>query len=487
MADIKKYLQDILSKRYGRDVRQSIHDGIKAVNESAEGSADTAEKAAQLAAAEAIKAEQAKQAAQDADTSAHYYSDLAMSYTNGLSGIREGEETDNAKFYYEGTKSTGQEVNGVKAEITQLAESVETNVETVIEAKDAAQSAAESAGQSEAKAKQSEDSAAQSAALAGESKTAAALSAQNAKSSEEAAADSATDADNSALMAKSYSDGKTGIREGEDTDCARFYKEKAEEAAEKAEQVTNISIATPETPGLVKPDGTTITVDEDGTLRGADTVQVDGTTIMKAENVIRLADALKTLIDNSVQQVTGKGLSANDFTDVLLKKLNGIQEGAQVNPTPVNHLLATVPGLPLDSVQGGVLAQRIKDLDDQYDEIVGKLQEEDSDLQNQINTINGDLMNLIKIMQLNTSVELGTELDSINKCYSAHIYLENISNYPIGRKIQAVFAEVSEIKDYQNCVGYSAQVYANNKEIFIGGPLPSITCILRITILYTEI
>lgn len=277
---------------------------------------------------EAAKAEQAKQSAQDADTSAHYYSDLAMSYTNGLSGIREGEETDNAKLYYEGAKAIGQEVNGVKAEIAQLAESVETNVETAVEVKDAALSAAESAAQSEAKAKQSEDSAAQSAATAGESKAAAEQSELNAKASEEAAADSATDADNSALMAKSYSDGKTGIREGEDTDCARFYKEKAEEAAEKAEQVTNISIATPETPGLVKPDGTTITVDEDGTLRGADTVQVDGTTIMKAENVIKLADALKTLIDNSVQQVQGKGLSANDFTDVLLGKLNEIEAQA---------------------------------------------------------------------------------------------------------------------------------------------------------------
>lgn len=172
------------------------------------------------------------------------------------------------------------------------------------------------------------NSAAQSAATAEESKAAAEQSALNAKASEEAAADFATDADNSALMAKSYSDGKTGIREGEDTDCARFYKEKAEEAAEKAEQVTNISIATPETPGLVKPDGTTITVDEDGTLRGADTVQVDGTTIMKAENVIKLADALKKLIDNSVQQVQGKGLSANDFTDALLGKLNEIEAQA---------------------------------------------------------------------------------------------------------------------------------------------------------------
>ncbi len=172
------------------------------------------------------------------------------------------------------------------------------------------------------------DSAAQSAASAEESKAAAEQSALSAKASEEAAADSAKSANNNALLAKSYSDGKTGIREGEETDNAKFYKEKAQEAAEKAEQVTNISLATPETPGLVKPDGTTITVDEDGTLHGADTVQVDGTTIMKSDNVIKLADALKTLIDNSVQQVMGKGLSENDFTDALLEKLNGIEAQA---------------------------------------------------------------------------------------------------------------------------------------------------------------
>lgn len=41
--------------------------------------------------------------------------------------------------------------------------------------------------------------------------------------------------------------------------------------------------------------------------------------------------ATKTALDNKVDKVTGKGLSANDFTDALLTKLNGIESGAQVN------------------------------------------------------------------------------------------------------------------------------------------------------------
>ena len=38
--------------------------------------------------------------------------------------------------------------------------------------------------------------------------------------------------------------------------------------------------------------------------------------------------ALNAAIGNKVDKVEGKGLSANDFTDVLLNKLNGIAEGA---------------------------------------------------------------------------------------------------------------------------------------------------------------
>ena len=44
-----------------------------------------------------------------------------------------------------------------------------------------------------------------------------------------------------------------------------------------------------------------------------------------------ISAATQTALDSKVDKETGKGLSSNDFTDTLLSKLNGIEEGAQVN------------------------------------------------------------------------------------------------------------------------------------------------------------
>ena len=41
--------------------------------------------------------------------------------------------------------------------------------------------------------------------------------------------------------------------------------------------------------------------------------------------------AVKTALDGKVDKVTGKGLSENDFTNTLKTKLDGIQDGAEVN------------------------------------------------------------------------------------------------------------------------------------------------------------
>ena len=60
-------------------------------------------------------------------------------------------------------------------------------------------------------------------------------------------------------LAKSYAVGGTGTRAGEDTDNARFY-------SEQAKAVAQIDIATTSKAGIVKPDGTSVTVDPDGTM-----------------------------------------------------------------------------------------------------------------------------------------------------------------------------------------------------------------------------
>ena len=48
---------------------------------------------------------------------------------------------------------------------------------------------------------------------------------------------------------------------------------------------------------------------------------------------------LVTALDLKVDKVPGKGLSANDFTDILKTKLDGIEDGAQVNFTNTSDLI----------------------------------------------------------------------------------------------------------------------------------------------------
>ena len=96
-----------------------------------------------------------------------------------------------------------------------------------------------------------------------------------AQASQESAAQSASAASSSATLAESYTHGGTGTREGEDADNARYY-------IEQAKAVSAVDIATTEKAGIVKPDGTTITVDEDGTLHGQSKVdEMTGATAEK--------------------------------------------------------------------------------------------------------------------------------------------------------------------------------------------------------------
>lgn len=106
------------------------------------------------------------------------------------------------------------------------------------------------------------------------------------------------------------------------------------------------AIATTEDAGIVKPDGKSMSVDENGTL----SINLDGTTITldEAKNVIKLADALKdkigsalqpeSIVNNQVTTETGFALDARqanpNVDGTLAKQLNDIIRGqAQVfNP-----------------------------------------------------------------------------------------------------------------------------------------------------------
>lgn len=76
------------------------------------------------------------------------------------------------------------------------------------------------------------------AMLSSEVMSAITLSESNAVASAQAASQSATNADMDAKLSQSYSVGKSGIRDGEDTDNAKYYSEQAKNYADKAQQAT---------------------------------------------------------------------------------------------------------------------------------------------------------------------------------------------------------------------------------------------------------
>lgn len=75
------------------------------------------------------------------------------------------------------------------------------------------------------------------AMLSSEVMSAITLSENNAAASAQAAAQSATNADMDAKLSQSYSVGKSGIRDGEDTDNSKYYSEQAKKYADEAQEI----------------------------------------------------------------------------------------------------------------------------------------------------------------------------------------------------------------------------------------------------------
>jgi hypothetical protein len=69
-------------------------------------------------------------------------------------------------------------------------------------------------------------------------------------------------------------------------DSAEEFKNQAKTYAEQAQAAANVEIATTEKAGIVKPDGNTITVDEDGTIHGNASVTVDTELSTESSNPI---------------------------------------------------------------------------------------------------------------------------------------------------------------------------------------------------------
>ena len=206
MSNIAEYLEKILAARYGKDVRQSIHDSIEEVDRVA----DTAQNSATASAKAA--AESAKNAGNSASAAAGSATAAASSEQNAANSAQAAAGS--------ATAAASSEQNAANSA-------------------QAAAGSATAAASSERNAAESAKNAGKSASAAAGSATAAASSEQNAANSAQAAAESEKKAEASAKRveggatdAESYAHGGTGSRDNEDTDNARYYKEQAERIAE---------------------------------------------------------------------------------------------------------------------------------------------------------------------------------------------------------------------------------------------------------------
>lgn len=181
-------------------------------------------------------AELAEQHAAQAAT----YSVESKSWAVGGTALRTGEDTDNAKYYAQQaeTSASNAETSAQRAIISE-----QSAADSALSAKDSAASADLNAGIASSKA-------ADAKTLA----ETASVKAVEALDSATSASTFATEARNSALVS------------AENAQNASNDADRAEAAAQQAESIANIGIATIEIAGIVKPDGTSVIVDEDGTL-----------------------------------------------------------------------------------------------------------------------------------------------------------------------------------------------------------------------------
>lgn len=279
----------------------------------------------------AASAKSAEQSATNADVDAK----LSQSYSVGKSGIRDGEDTDNAKYYYEQSKTNAD----TAVQSATNAAASESNANSYME----------SARKSADIAVQSAESAANSEGVAAEKASEAEQSATNAKQSETNIKKAEESSNTMAQTARSYAVGDTDFRENEATDNAKYYSDKAKEYAEQAQAVAggdfisntekgiaggvavlNDALAVEkavsdkngndisetyaektEVPLLIKVDGSTITKDKDGILHGSTSIDIDSELSDTSTNPVENSVITKELNKKADSKDIPKSLPAN--------------------------------------------------------------------------------------------------------------------------------------------------------------------------------
>lgn len=233
------------------------------------------------------------------------------------------EKTEQASQYADVATQKAQEATGASNSASESAANANAYAANASNSADIATTKATEASQSASNANASSESASNSAETA-------TLKANDANTSATNARNSADIAQSNATLSESYAVGGTGTREGEDTDNSKYYYE-------QAKAVSNVDIATTEKAGIVKPDGTSVTVDPDGTLHA-----------QTGTNIETLNDVGDVNISNPTR---GQALTYNDVTNEW--------ENMDVQSNPINSLDSYDVEKPLSANMGRVLDSKI--------------------------------------------------------------------------------------------------------------------------------
>lgn len=229
---------------------------------------DAVEKSEKNAKESEINAKQSEDNAKLSETNADNYSKLSKSYAVGDTGVREDENTDNAKYYYENTKVINTDVTEIQKKIKENTDDAKISADNAKASETASKTSEINAKQSELNAATSETNALDSETKAKQSEDNAKISEDNsklsetnaktymdtskdymdnaetymndaensknkAKESEDNAKLSEINASDSATLSRSYAVGNTGTRVSEDTDNAKYYAEYAKEVKDQ--------------------------------------------------------------------------------------------------------------------------------------------------------------------------------------------------------------------------------------------------------------
>lgn len=194
------------------------------------------------------------------------------------------------------------------------------------------------------------------AMLSSEVMSAIKLSENNAAASAQAAAQSATNADIDAKLSQSYSVGKSGIRDGEDTDNAKYYSEQAKKFAKEAEDIVGSNFITQAEKGVaggVAVLNANLAVEKAVADENGNNIQETYAKKTEIGEIIEVDSELSETSENPVQNkiVTAAINSASQQAGIANGKLEQWQAQGRIPNGIANNLVTTEEGYALDARQ----------------------------------------------------------------------------------------------------------------------------------------